>query len=395
MKNKKHIYYFIIILSLLFLLFFFNKSNKKEDLQYIIEHPHKGNITNSVLATGSVSAYQKVSVGAQVSGQIDKLYVKLGQQVKKGDPIAEIDSTTQKNDLETAKADLLSYQAQLKSKKISLEVANKQYNRLLVLNKENIGSKQDLDDAKNSYYLALAEIAEINANINKSKISVSTAQTNIGYTHITSPLDGIIISVPVEQGQTVNSNQTTPTIVVIADLSKMIIKPEISEGDITKVKPGQQVEFSIIGEPQKTYKTVLQSVDPATTTLTDDTSSSTTSSTSSSTSSAIYYYGNLIVPNEDNKLRISMTTQNKIIIESVNNVLILPSITIKNKNNKYYVKTLNKQNKIVEREINIGISDELNTQILSGISEDDAVISTQIDNSQSQSNSAPMRGPRI
>lgn len=393
MKNRKLL--IIAMVAILSIGVYYVNNDKADTPQYLIEHAKRGDIINSVLATGSVSAYQKVSVGAQVSGQINKLYVKLGQTIKKGDPIAEIDSTTQKNDLESAKADLLSYKTQLKSKKISLDVAKNQYNRLLILSRDNISSKQDLDDAKNTYFLAQAEIAEINANINKSKIAVSTAETNVGYTHITSPLDGVIISIPVEEGQTVNSNQTTPTIVVIADLSKMVIKPEISEGDITKVKSGQQVEFSIIGEPDKTYKTTLQSVDPATTTLTDDNSTSTSSSSNSSTSSAIYYYGNLVVPNENNYLRISMTTQNRIIIGQAKNVLILPTITIKKDNNKSYVMVLNSDKKIIKKEIETGLKDELNTEIVSGLTERDNVISTQITNEEMLSNRKSMRGPRL
>lgn len=391
MKHKKKIIAAIVI-AVIGLVFYKTNQNKDKDIQYLTETAHKGNITNTVLATGSVSAYQKVSVGAQVSGQIDKLNVKLGQAVKKGDLIAEIDSTKQINDLKTAESNLDIYKAQLKSKQIAKTIAQTQLNRQRNLIKLNASSSEDFESAKNAFALATSEVEALQAQIEQAKISVSTAQTNVGYTKITSPLDGIVVSVPVEQGQTVNSNQTTPTIVEIADLSKMIIKPEISEGDITKVKAGMPVDFSIIGDPDNTYHTTLQSVDPGTTTLTDGSSSSSLTSSSSSSSSAIYYYGNLIVPNEDNKLRISMTTQNKIIIAQAKDVLVIPTITIKRNNGKPYVDILQTNNKVEKREITTGISDDLNTEVLSGLNEGDKVISSESDGTISPINMR--RGPR-
>lgn len=392
MKHKKKIIAALIILVVGAVVYKTNQ-NKTKNIQYLTETAHKGNITNTVLATGSVSAYQKVSVGAQVSGQIDKLNVKLGQSVKKGDLIAEIDSTKQINDLKTAESNLDIYKAQLKSKQIAKTIAQTQLNRQKNLIKLDASSSEDLEAAKNAFALATSEVEALQAQIEQAKISVSTAQTNVGYTKITSPLNGIIVSVPVEQGQTVNSNQTTPTIVEIADLSRMIIKPEISEGDITKVKAGMPVDFSIIGDPDNIYHTTLQSVDPGTTTLTDGSSSSSlTSSSSSSSSSAIYYYGNLIVPNEDNKLRISMTTQNKIIVAQAKDVLVIPTITIKRKEGKPYVDVLQSNNKVEKRDITTGLSDDLNTEVLSGINEGDKVISSESDGTISPINMR--RGPR-
>lgn len=393
MKHKKKIIAILIIAGVS-LSFYFLGNKKTDNTQYITEKVQKGNIVNTVLATGSVSAYQKVSVGAQVSGQIDKLYVKLGQEVKKGDLIAEIDSTTQTNELKTSKSNLEIYKAQLKSKIIAMTIAQTQYNRQLNLLNAGAGSKEDYENSKNAVALAKSEVEVLKSQIDQANISVSTAETNVGYTKIISPLDGIIVSVPVEQGQTVNSNQTTPTIVEIADLSQMIIKPEISEGDITKVKAGMPVDFSIIGNPDKTYHTTLKSVDPGTTTLTDGSSSTSTSSSSSSSSStAIYYYGNLIVPNDDYKLRISMTTQNTIIVGKVENVLIIPTITIKKEKDQSFVYILGKDNKPEKRIVKIGLSDELNSQIISGLSEGNEVISSQTDGSIN----TPMQrgGPRL
>lgn len=382
----------IIILVLLLLFYFFN-SKPADKTQYITQHAEKGTISNNVLATGSVNAFQKVSVGAQVSGQITKLSVKLGDKVKKGDLIAEIDSTTQKNDLETAISNLGIYESQLKSKIISLNIAKIQYQRQSYLSRQNAGSKEDLETYKNNLALAQSNVEELQANIKQANIAVSTAKTNLGYTKIVAPLEGVVVSTPVEEGQTVNSNQTTPTIVEIANLDKVKIKAEISEGDITKVKPGQSVTFSILSNPEKQYQTTLNSVDPGPTTLSETSSSSTSTSSSSSTSSsAIYYYGNLIVDNKDNLLRIDMTTQISIAIDKAENVLVIPKIALKSDDRGNYVNIL-VNNEPLKKYIKTGISDSLNIAVESGISQGDNIITSQLSNDEKIDSNQPRRPP--
>lgn len=388
-KHHKKIFSLTIIIICAILYFSFSSSEKKT--QYITQSISKGNISNIVLATGSVNAFQKVSVGAQVSGQIKKLSVKLGDRVKEGDAIAEIDSTTQKNDLDTQLSKLVIYESQLKSKKISLDIARTQYQRQLVLSRQNAGSREDLETYKNNLALALSNVEELQANIKQANIAVNTAKVNLGYTKIVSPLDGIVVSTPVEEGQTVNSNQTTPTIVEIANLDKVKIKAEISEGDITKVKSGQAVTFSILSNPEQIYNTILDSVDPGPTTLSDS-SVNTSSSTGSSNSSAIYYYGNLIVDNKDNVLRINMTTQVSISIEEKKAILIVPKIAIKSDNQGKYVRLLYNNN-VSKQYIKTGISDSINTQVLSGIKEGQVVITSEINDGDVIDKNQPTRPP--
>lgn len=153
-----------------------------------------------------------VSVGAQVSGQIEKLAVQLGQEVKKGDLIADIDSTTQRNDLEINKAKLNTYEAQLVSREIALKVAESQYEREKKLKTRDAASDESLENAENTLAAARASVDETKSLISQTQISVNTAETNLGYTRILAPMDGTVVSVPVEEGQTVNANQTTPTI---------------------------------------------------------------------------------------------------------------------------------------------------------------------------------------
>ena len=373
--------------------YYFFSSNSKQETTYLTESVTRGNVEKTVVASGSVESVNEVDVGAQASGKITKLYVKLGQEIKKGEMIADIDSTTQINTLNTKKAALVSYQAQLKAKKTAYDVALSSYNRLSKLYTQKATSLDSVNTAKSTLDNAKAEMEVIEANIKQAEIEVNTAETNVGYTKITAPMDGTVISVPVSEGQTVNANQTTPTIVTIADLSKMKIKPEISEGDITKVKAGQEVSFTILSDSQTVYHSVIDSVDPANTTTSDSSSTSSLSSSSSSTTSAIYYYANVLIDNPDRTLRIGMTTENNIKIANAKDVLLVSNMAIQKRDGKSFVNVLNDKNQPEPREVEIGVQNDFKTEIKSGLNEGEKVIVSQVANGE-QVGSMP-RGPRM
>ncbi len=329
---------------------------------FITEVVKRGDIRQTVSATGEISPSNLVSVGAEASGQIKKLYVKLGQQVKKGDLIAEIDSTNQINTLNTEKSKLETYQAKLVSAEIALSSAEKKYKRELALWKEQATSKEDLESAQDSLAAAKANVAELKAAIKQSKISINTAESELGHTRITATMDGTVVAIPVEEGQSVNAAQSTPTIIQLANLETMFNKMQIAEGDITKVKAGQDISFTIL------------SVDPGLTTM----SLGSYTSSTDTTSNAIYYYARALVPNNDGKLSIGMTTQNTIEINGVKNVLLVPTLTVKKHNGKSFVSVLGADNKAVEREVTVGLKDSMNTEIKSGLKEGEKVIVSEM-----------------
>lgn len=387
---------FFILLGLLVAAgaaYYFLSSNSKQETTYLTESVTRGNVEKTVIASGSVESVNEVDVGAQASGKITKLYVKLGQEIKKGEMIADIDSTTQINTLNTKKAALVSYQAQLKAKKTAYDVALSSYNRLSKLYTQKATSLDSVNTAKSTLDNAKAEMEAIEANIKQAEIEVNTAETNVSYTKITAPMDGTIISVPVSEGQTVNANQTTPTIVTIADLSKMKIKPEISEGDITKVKAGQEVSFTILSDSQTVYHSVIDSVDPANTTTSDSSSTSSLSSSSSSTTSAIYYYANVLIDNPDRTLRIGMTTENNIKIANAKDVLLVSNMAIQKRDGKSFVNVLNDKNQPEHREVETGVQNYFKTEIKSGLNDGEKVIVSQVANGE-KVGSMP-RGPRM
>ncbi|WP_298053677.1 efflux RND transporter periplasmic adaptor subunit [uncultured Campylobacter sp.] len=369
---------FIVSIVLIFIAIYFlyGKFFKQEEApKALTTRLEKGSIRGTVTAAGEVYARDLVDVGAQVSGQIKKLYVKVGDKVQKGDMIAQIDSVAQENEIAQQKAQLLIHEANLASAKIVAANAKTQYNRELQLYKRNAASKEAVENAKNSAALKEAEQKQIEAQIEQTKLQLSTAETNFGYTKITAPISGTIVSMPVEEGKTVNSNQTTPTIVKIADLSKMEIKMQIAEGDISKVKVGMDVEYSILSDLDNIKKAKIYKIDPGLTTLSDGTYDKTSSGSSSSSSSdsAIYFYAKMLVDNENDFLKIGMTTENNIIVSEANNTSYLPTSVIKRDAKGDYVTVLNGKEP-EQRYVKTGVSDDLNTEILSGLDEKDEVL---------------------
>ena len=387
MSRKKRILIYVLLIVCGGLAVWFYQ-NSGDNISYITEDVYRRDVQKVVNATGEVRAIDLVTIGAQVSGKIEHLHVKVGQEVKKGDLIAEIDSTTQQNEVDINKSRLDSYQAQLAAAKVSLDVAEKQYKRMQKLKKGNAASEEDLENALDTYETAKSRVVELESSIKETEISLSTAETNLGYTKITAPLDGTVVSVPVKEGQTINAAMNTPTIVQVANLDNMEIVIEISEGDIGNIRPGVKVTYSILADLNKIYETTLQSIDPGLTLLTNGEYTEVVDS-----SEAIYYYGRLIVPNEDGILRIGMTTQNVIYVESAENVLTVPVVAVKEAGDKEYVEVLTKKG-VERRDITTGVSDGLNVEVKGGVSEGEKVILAKMSSAEISDKASSVRGPR-
>ena len=305
--------------------FFFKP--KDQAPQYISAEVSKGDIEDSVLATGVLEATKMVSVGAQVSGQVKKMYVQLGDQVKQGQLIAQIDSIRQENELKTAEANIKNQQAQLAVQQANLAKVEAEYKRQQAMFSQDATSRAELETALANFKTAQAQIAAINAQIEQSRLTLATAQENLGYTRIIAPMDGTVVAIVTEEGQTVNANQTAPTIVKLAKLDTMTIKAQISEADVMKVEKGQTVYFTTLGNSDKKHYAQLRQVEPAPNSINTET----TNTSSSSSSTAVYYNALFDVPNEDGKLRIDMTAQVYIVLAEAKNVLTIPAAAIQTK----------------------------------------------------------------
>ena len=372
---KKYIKFAVIfaILAIVGLVVYNKFVVKDEAPKAITMKLEKGNIRSIVSASGEVYAQDLVDVGAQVSGQIKKLYVGVGDVVKKGDMIAEIDSIKQENEISKQKAQLLIHEANLEATKISAQNAKIKYDRELKLYKKNATSLEAVENAKNTAALQEASLKQITAQIEQTKLALNTAETDLGYTKITAPIDGTIVSVPVEEGKTINANQSTPTIVKIADLTKMEIKMEVAEGDISKIKKGMKVEYTILSDLKNIKTAEVSVIDPGLTTLSDGSYGS--SSSASSSNSAKYYYVKVFVDNSDDFLKIGMTTENSIIVNQKEDAFYLPTSALKRDRKGDYVLVAD-GNSVEKVYVKTGISDDINTEIIEGIAKSDVVVLT-------------------
>ena len=352
----------------------YQKMQPKNEATFITEEVKRGKIAQTVSATGEISATNLVDVGAQVSGQINKMHVKIGDVVKEGELIAEIDDDTQVNEVNTRKAQLQTYQAQLESAQVALKIAQRKYSRYKSLASADAVSKEEFEATEDSLATNRAKIKELQSSIRQTQIAINTAEKDLGYTRITAPSAGTVVSLVVEQGQTINSSQTSPTVVQIADLTSMTNKMQIAEGDATKVKAGQTVNFTILSEPDTPISAKLDSIDPGLTTMSQGSYSKSTDTTSN----AIYYYARATVPNPDGKLAIGMTTQNTVEIASADNVLMVPTVAIKTKDGKKFVRVLEANNQAVDREIQTGLKDSMNTEVKSGLNEGEKVVMSEM-----------------
>lgn len=434
----------IALVILAIAVFAYNRFKPTEEApSYITASTEIGDIENNVMASGKVKALNTVDVGAQVSGEVTRLYVDVGDEVKKGDLIAQIDQVTQRNNLsnqqatlkqsraglQSAQAEYLSRQAGLESayadlasREAELKQAQSDYDRLRPLLAMNAISEQEVDNAKTRVETAQAQVksgqaaiktakaalitAQSNitsnqADLQKAQTNLNTADTDLGYTTIRAPMDGTVVAVVTEQGTTVNANQSAPTIVTLADLSTVRINAQISEADVINVQAGMPVYFNTIGNPDKKYDAVLTAIEPAPEQI----------SSTSSTDSAIYYVGYIEVPNPERRFRIDMTAQVYVVINKAEDVLLVPSAAIKkggargganaqrnagssSENQKArsqpmpsstYVRVLKEDGSVENRAVKVGIDNRVNAQILSGLKQGEQVIIGENNGKQGES----------
>ena len=300
MKNKKTIIAVVVVIIAAVAAFLLMGGKQKQQVQYTEVAVANGDITSSVTATGTIEPVTSVTVGTQVSGIVSKIYVDYNSVVKKGQVIAELDRTNLLSELSTAQANLTSSQSSL-----TYETAN--YKRYKQLYDKGLVSANDYEQAYLKYKQALEDVQS-------KKNSVAKAQTNLGYATITSPIDGVVLSKEVEEGQTVAAAMTTPTLFKIAkDLTDMRVIADIDEADIGEVKEGQRVSFTVDAFPDDTFTgTVTQVRQQATT-----------------ESNVVTYECVISAPNKDLKLKPGLTANATIFTNEVKNVLTIPAKALK------------------------------------------------------------------
>jgi len=368
--------------------FFFSKAKAS----FITADVVKMDLEESVLASGTLKAFKTVAVGAQVSGQLKTLHVALGDKVKKGQLLAEIDPILQQNTLKDSEAQVENLRAQKLSRQALLKQYDLAWQRQNQMNAKDAASRADLESAQAQLESTRHDIAALEAQIKKAVIAVDTARANLGYTRIIAPIDGAVISIDTEEGQTVVSTQSATTIITLATLDTMTVKAKISEADVTRVKPGLQTYFTLLGDADTRYYGTLRAIEPG-----PVSSGTGTSSNSTSSSSAVYYYGLFEVPNTNSKLKVSMTTQVVIVLNQVKQALCIPASALGNKQNdgrRSTVKVL--VGDVAEtRTIRTGISNNVQVQVVEGLREGEKVVvgdSTSLPKNESSAMPPPPGG---
>ena len=349
----------IVVVILAIVAWLLSGGKEKEDINFKQEKVGTHTLQNSITATGTIEAVTSVTVGTQVSGIVNKLYVDYNSVVKKGQVIAELDKTNLISELNTAKANLASAESNL-----SYQSANMK--RYQTLYKKGLVSADDYENALLTYRQSKEQVATAKENVQK-------AQTNLGYATITSPIDGTVISKSVEEGQTVAASFNTPELFTIAkDLTNMQVVADVDEADIGEVAVGNRVAFTVDAYPDDTFEGVVKQVRLEATT----------------TNNVVTYEVVISAPNADLKLKPGLTANVTIFTKEQPNVLSVPNKALRFTPTK---ETVGKDMKIVDckgknkvwtlkdktltaHPVNIGQSDATHTQIISGVKAGQSIV---------------------
>lgn len=346
-------------------------------------------IEQTVVATGEIEARELVSVGAQASGQITSLTVELGDEVKAGDLIAEIDATTQQNALRNSEAALANTRAQRAAQVATQRQAESAFIRQETMFRAEATSRAEYESARAVVESARAQVDAVDAQIDQAQTSLDTAKANLGYTRIIAPIDGTVVAIVAREGQTVNANQATPTIIRLAQLDRVTVKAEISEADVIKVKAGQSVYFTILGDPDKRYQATLRTIEPAPSSIENE------STATSTATEAIYYNALFDVDNPDGVLRISMTAQVNIVLAKAEGALTIPAAALvtESAQDHWTVSVLDDQGRPAERQIVTGINNNVTVQVLEGLSAGDKVVVGEVADAPAAATRSSGMGP--
>ncbi|WP_456320556.1 efflux RND transporter periplasmic adaptor subunit [Serratia ureilytica] len=325
----------------------------------------RGDIEKSVLATGILKPARQVNVGAQVNGQLKKLYVKPGDRVAQGQLLAEIDPTLQLNELRKSQAELRSAQAQKLASQAQLKQYQLELTRQRALARDRAGVASDLEKAQAQHDAQLAQLKVNESQIVQAEVAQETARANLAFTRITAPIDGEVLGIVTQEGQTIVSSQSAPTILVMADVDTMMVHTRISENDILQVRAGQPLWFYVAADPRRRYEGVMGAIQQA---PAEALEADPLGRNSSQQTAAVYYNGVFAVANGERRLRTSMTAQVFIITERATGVVRLPMAALGEAldGERYQIRVLEGQ-RVVARSVRIGKRDRRYAEVLEGV----------------------------
>ncbi|MDR2208610.1 MAG: efflux RND transporter periplasmic adaptor subunit [Azoarcus sp.] len=365
------------------------RGNDDPTANYQLTVVQRGDIEDVVTATGTLQPREYVDVGAQVSGQLQKIHVKVGSQVQEGDLLAEIDSTVYLSRVDASRAQLRNQRAQLKEREAQLALARIQFQRQTALMAENATAEESLQTAEATLKSAEASLEALRAQIEQTESSLRGDEANLQYARVLSPMTGTVVSITARQGQTLNTNQQAPIILRIADLSVMTVRTQVSEADVGRLRPGMEAYFTTLGSQNKRWYGKLDQIEP----------------TPTITNNVVLYNALFDVPNPGERLMTDMTAQVFFIVAQAKNALQIPMASLQqnrppkadNRDGKQAstdssrpkppsaegaprvrhgtVKLLEANGKITDHDIEIGVTNRIVAEVVGGLSEGDKVVS--------------------
>lgn len=347
----------------------------------------RGFIEDLVTATGILQPRDYVDVGAQVSGQLHRIHVEVGDEVKSGDLLAEIDPTLFMAKVDASRAQLRFQRAQLKDRQTQLQLAQIQHQRQEKLLAAEATTEESAQNAAAAYQSAKAQIEMLMAQIEQNESSLRADEANLSYAQIYAPMDGTVVAISARQGQTINASQQAPVLMQIADLSTMTVKTRVSEADIPRLQVGMEAYFTTLGGRNQRWNGTLYRIEPTPT-----------------VENNVVLYGALFdVDNSDRNLLPQMTAQVFFVIAAAEDTLLLPASALASQRapqapavsggTPATVTVRDHNGNLVERQIRVGISNRIQIEVLEGLNEGDQVVTSMAAGSEHQAR--PPMGMRL
>lgn len=330
----------------------------------------RGDVEDLVTALGTLEPGDYVDVGAQVSGQLTQLHVDVGDSVEQGQLLAEIDASVQQTQVDAGLAELEALRAQQEQRQAELELAELQYQRQQRLRDANATSDDAFQSARSTLAITRAQIKVLKAQIRQKQASVEGDQASLGYAKIYAPRSGTVVSLEAREGQTLNANQTTPTLMRIADLTTMTISTQVSEADVDSLSAGMPVYFNTLGNGDVRYDSTLRQVLP----------------TPEVVNNVVLYTAEFDIDNPQGQLMSGRTAQVFFVVHSAKDVLHVPVAAVKRAGRgQWQVQVLNGEGHSLSQPVKVGISNRVRRVIRDGLQEGDTVV-------LGQAQASPLRG---
>ena len=338
----------------------------------------KGDLEDTVSATGTLQPRDYVDVGTQVSGQIKRLHVEIGDAVDKGQLLAEIDSTVYLSRVEGTQAQLRHQQAQLAERQANLRLAEQKAQRQANMMREQATTAEAVQVAQAELAAAKAQISSLRAQIQQTQSTLRGDRANLEYTKIYAPMAGTVVTQVAKEGQTLNANQSAPIVLRIADLSSMTVQTQVSEADVSRLRLGMPVYFTTLGDQGKRWYGELRQINPTPEVL----------------NNVVLYNALFDVPNADGTLMTQMTAQVFFVVAEAKDAVLVPLNAL----DRNTVRVVREDGSIEHREVQIGTRNRVMAQILSGLEPGERVATSERAPQGARAASAartPRMGPRL